>query len=430
MKKTTSEIFDSFNNKGDVLFERMTGSRLYGTSYELGENPHDPNYVSDWDYRGVFMINPMHKLKLSPFNKFSPTVKLKEDDTEFYEIEKFMEEAVKNNPNYMDLIFGDDESLIFASDKGNYILEHKHDFLCEKIINSFIGYAQSQLSRIKNHNRWLNQFPYIYEVEDKIQLAYNNKDIDFYFISNNFSGKLAKYITGLNEQSVKEKGSISLEEFAIKYFPNAKFDVLSYAKPHVINYLNIKTNEGIQLPLNESIKHFLFNNATFTKSNESLYFIYENGKGIFSPDRGVLPKPSVKIGNLAIKYIMTVDYNLFKSMQNDISDLWEWRVNRNPKRSILEKKYGYDVKHGMHTYRLLDSAIDVCETGTYTPRLKGERLQNAKDILAGEWTYDFLLDNANEKISLLRSYKNKSVLKPDIDMVKLSKIYNTILFEN
>lgn len=430
MKKFDSKIIDEFSNEGTVLFERMTGSRLYGTSYEKGEHPFDPEYVSDWDFRGVFKIDPKTKLMLPPFSRFSEMIKLDAFDSEMYEVEKFFKEASKNNPNYMDLIFGDEKSLIGSTEKGDELIKHRDLFLNEKIIDSFIGFARSQLTRIKNHNKWHTRYPYIYDVQNTLQTAFNNKDIDFNSIATIFSGQLARFITKESPNDKKQVANISLNEMFIKYFINKEYDVWDYAKPYVLNFLSVLTNEGFKVEKTVEVSDFLKHKASFKKKNESLYFIFDNGSGIFSEDGAIYPNPPITPNTKEpIKYILTVDYSSFKSKQEDIKSLWSWKLERNPKRAALEERFGYDVKHGMHTYRLLDSAILVCETGSYTPRLSGERLENAKDILSGKWDYEFLLSNAEEKIKILQNYKKQKVLKPKSDIKKLSELYSYIIYD-
>lgn len=431
MKTFLPKITDDFGNEGEVLFERMTGSRLYGTSYEMGEHPFYPDYVSDWDFRGVFMIPVRTKMLLPPFNKYSENIKLDEYDSEMYEIGKFFKEAMKNNPNHMDLLFGDDKSLIGCSNKGRIILDNKDHFLCEDIISSFIGFANSQLTRIKNHNRWHTRYPDIYDVQNTISEAYKNRHIDFNLISNFFSGSLASFLTNESATDKKMKGSMNIDEFIQHYFSSKSYNVYDYMKPHALSYLSLTHNDGFKVrEIGEYELGFIKERACFHKKNESLYFLYPNGKGIFAENGTIYPSSPVKpSSNDPIKFIMTFDYTAFKSKQDDIKDLWRWKIERNPKRAILEEKFGYDVKHGMHTYRLLDSAILVCETGTYTPRLSGDKLQNAKDILAGHWSYQELLNEADKKIKTLNEHKKKKSLPNQLDLKLLSDIYNSLIFD-
>ena len=68
----------------------------------------------------------------------------------------------------------------------------------------------------------------------------------------------------------------------------------------------------------------------------------------------------------------------------------EWRKNRNPKRAILEEKYGYDTKHAMHLCRLLKMGCEILETGlVHVHRPDREWLLGIRE---GQLTYRELLE--------------------------------------
>ena len=66
-----------------------------------------------------------------------------------------------------------------------------------------------------------------------------------------------------------------------------------------------------------------------------------------------------------------------------------WKKTRNPARSVLEAKYGYDTKHGSHLYRLITEGEELLKTGRITlPRPDAALL---REIRAGRYTYEELL---------------------------------------
>lgn len=431
MKKTfENKIKDKFNNENELLFERVTGSRLYGTSFELGEHPFWEDYESDWDFRGVFMVDPAVKLMLPPFNRFEENIAGTEYDIEYYEIEKVFKESIKNNPNFMDLIFGGDESLIGITEKGRYILDHKDHFLSNKLAYSFKGFAESQLTRMKNHKKWFVRYPDIYDVEKTLREAYQNKDTDFDTISFHFSGSIAAKLTNELANDKKAKSATTFEEMIEKYFANKSYDIKKYMKPLIFEYLSLyKMGSGLQVDIDEQVQDYLMNHATFKKKNESLYFLYDGGDGALLNERAIKPSLTKK-PNLSnpITFMMHFDFTTFKSKSEDIKSLWKWKVERNGRRSELEERFGYDTKHAMHTYRLLDGAIETFETGTYKPELSGSRLTEAKEILSGKLTYDEVLGEADVKIKKLLGMAKKGIFKPYADTKLLNKIYMEVLY--
>lgn len=76
-------------------------------------------------------------------------------------------------------------------------------------------------------------------------------------------------------------------------------------------------------------------------------------------------------------------FQLWKSYQT-------WKQERNPIRADLEKKYGYDSKHALHTIRLYRMGIELLETGMmHVERPDAPELLN---ILHGEYSYEEVME--------------------------------------
>jgi len=258
----------------ELLFLVKSGSRLYGTQFEKGEHNLLLDYVSDFDYKGVFSYskeenfkirrNSLHKIipskeknqKNTQNNKIelnkiinqkfaNLNLNIEEDDVDLYELRHFLELASTNNPNIMDLLFVPLEDYIYISEKGKEILNKRDLFISNQIIPKFVGYANEQLSKIKSHKKWINKYPKINNIYLKLTDLYNSKIIDYSWISDIFGGKLAKKISNLSQEEVNKLGkikSISWEEFLISYSDNfiTKEDWKNYRKPELINYCSFK----------------------------------------------------------------------------------------------------------------------------------------------------------------------------------------------
>ncbi len=79
------------------------------------------------------------------------------------------------------------------------------------------------------------------------------------------------------------------------------------------------------------------------------------------------------------------------------SEYWQWVAERNPERYAATAKHGkgYDAKNMMHTFRLLDTALDIAEQGKVIVRRPNRDFLLA--IKAGEFAYDELVAMADEK---------------------------------
>ncbi len=184
--------------------------------------------------------------------------------------------------------------------------------------------------------------------------------------------------------------TISIEELIQKF--NIEFDLYKFIKPNYIDFINVKNTNFEAVEKTEQIKKLLNTQASYSKLNETIYLVYldPDFKGLFNRE-GTFRKSLGKTNKLKAEFIISVNQSDFKKKLKDINAIWDWKVNRNEKRAALEARFGYDVKHGMHLHRLLYSAKQLLLTGNYTPRLKNEDLQIAKDILSGQVSYKDLI---------------------------------------
>ena len=78
----------------------------------------------------------------------------------------------------------------------------------------------------------------------------------------------------------------------------------------------------------------------------------------------------------------------YKSAQAQWRQYNDWLKNRNPARSDLEVRFGYDTKHGMHLVRLQRMALEILDSGSVNVfRPDREELLAVRD---GVWTFDEL----------------------------------------
>jgi predicted nucleotidyltransferase len=136
----------NWNIDDHIIFETISGSRLYGTN--LPE--------SDTDYRGV-CIPPM-KVLLDPFQQFKQKDHgFQEKDRVIYGLSKFMYLCSECNPNIVELLFSPPEFWKTKSPQWNLLVENRDLFLSKQARFTFSGYAFSQLGAIE-HNK--HNFPY------------------------------------------------------------------------------------------------------------------------------------------------------------------------------------------------------------------------------------------------------------------------------
>jgi predicted nucleotidyltransferase len=131
--------------KQNLIFLTTTGSHAYGTNIE----------TSDTDYRGLFFGD-----KRNVLTPFFPVEQVEgfqgEKDSVVYELTKFMEMWLNQNPNILELMWVEERFIKKTSKIYLMLRAQREKFLTSKCAFTFSGYAHSQLQRIKGHNKWIN----------------------------------------------------------------------------------------------------------------------------------------------------------------------------------------------------------------------------------------------------------------------------------
>jgi hypothetical protein len=97
-----------------------------------------------------------------------------------------------------------------------------------------------------------------------------------------------------------------------------------------------------------------------------------------------------------------------------------WQENRNPARAEMERKSGFDLKHGMHCIRLLRSGLEILKTGEITVdrRVAGD-VEDLKAILRGEYSYQEVMQMADDLVAQMDAIYEQSTLphRPDLEQI-------------
>ncbi len=90
----------------------------------------------------------------------------------------------------------------------------------------------------------------------------------------------------------------------------------------------------------------------------------------------------------------------YKTAMKGWQSYQHWLKSRNPKRSALEARFGYDTKHAMHLVRLQRMGIETLRTGSvFVTRADREELLAIRD---GAWSFDELEEAAQQADETLR----------------------------
>ena len=124
-----------------VIFETIHGSTAYGLASD----------TSDLDLKGV-LVGPASWYH--GFQSVPEQIELSKDHV-LYEVRKVFRLAAAANPTVIETLFTESEDHRVVTRQGERLLEHRRDFLSQRVEETFVGYALSQLKRIKGHRSWL-----------------------------------------------------------------------------------------------------------------------------------------------------------------------------------------------------------------------------------------------------------------------------------
>ncbi|MEM6705740.1 MAG: nucleotidyltransferase domain-containing protein [Acidobacteriota bacterium] len=262
-----------------------------------------------------------------------------------FELRKLLRLVTEANPNLLELLFVRDSEIRFSNSAGMLLLEHRDLFLTEKCRHTFGGYALSQLKRIQLHHRWHHG--------DHPQ-APRRSDFELPEASKLSRDQVAAVDAEVRKQLERWQLDMSGVEPALRIEIEQKLSQL-------LAELNLSTDESLWTAA-----------ARWIGVDDNLLEI------------------------LARERRWSVARSEWKRYQT-------WLKNRNPERAALEAAHGYDTKHAAHLVRLLRMGREVLETGLLRVWRGDLDADELRAIRAGAWSYDRLLQWAQEERDRLAS---------------------------
>lgn len=342
---TIKEIKE-IKEKGLLLFECVSGSRAYGLD----------TAASDTDIKGVFYLPEEQFYGLD----YVAQVNSESNDEVYYELGRFVELLIKNNPNILELLATPKESILFKHPIMNNLSIEM--FLSKQIKDTFAGYAMTQVRKAKGlKKKILNPLPIA------------RKDVmDFCFIVQGYTTVALKNWLKQENYNQEQCGLIKLPHLKGMY-------ALFYDHDQSFQYSGIVRNDQSNevclssVPKNENEKAYLFFN-----------------------------------------------FDAYSSYCKEYREYWEWVEKRNEERykTNQQHKGGYDSKNMMHTIRLLQMAEEALVTGRLN--VKRENREELLAIKSGAKAYEELLTIAESYINRIECFYRASCLKDQPDE-KLAK---------
>lgn len=333
-------------DRGLIVFECISGSRSYGLDLP----------GSDMDIKGVFIQPKEEYYGLT----YVEQVSNESNDVVFYELGRFFELLVRNNPNILELLAVSPECVLFKHPLMEAVRPEL--FLSKLCRQTFARYAWSQIKKARGLNKKIN----------KPMEGERKSILHFCYIAQG-SGSVP-LLQWLQEQGVQQ------EQCGLAALPHMRDVYTLYTdREEVLGYKGIMAKEYSNDVTLSSIP----------KCEEPVAYLYFNKDGY------------------------SVYCKEYKAYQ-------EWVEQRNELRyrGTLEHGKSYDAKNMMHVFRLLDMAEEIAlGIGVITRRPNREELLRIRSGASG---YEELLERAEAQMQRIEEAYEKSSLPemPDTQVVE------------
>jgi hypothetical protein len=332
---------DLQNNSSHLLLKCISGSQAYGLAL-----PH-----SDTDIKGVFIQPKREYYGLTYIDQINNET----NDIMYYEIKKFVDLLLKNNPNILELLYTPEDCVLHRH-PGLSLL--KPEMFLSRLCNQTFGqYAYAQIKKARGLNKKI-----LNPLDRKRKTI-----LDFCHV-------------------VKGQGSVPVAEWLAEQ-----------------GYVQ----EGCGLV---RIDHMRDMYALFHQSQTDRKF-----SGIFSGQEADEVSLSSVPEGLQPKAILYFNKGGYSVYCKEYRQYWEWVEQRNEERYENAVSHGknYDAKNMMHVFRLLNMAEEIARYKKVNVR-RSERDWLLK-VRAGEFSYEDLMKQAGERIKLIDDLFKKSDLPEQPD---------------
>lgn len=315
-------------NNGCIIFECVSGSRSYGLD--------TPN--SDTDIRGVFILPERDFFGLH----YTEQVSNESNDVVFYELKRFAELLLRNNPNIIEMTAVPADCILHKDALVDSMLQLP--FLSKLCCGSFAKYAFSQIKKARGLNKK------IFNPHDRERKSV----LDFCYVTyGNGSMPLHEWLAARGYRQ-EQCGLARLDHMRDMY-------ALYYDAGNTGLYSGIMRKETA-------------NDVTLS----------------------AVPKGAVPAAHL---YFNKDGYSVYCK---DYKTYWAWVEQRNEARyeNTLEHGKNYDAKNMMHVFRLLNMAEEIASgKGVITRRPDREFLLS---IRSGGFSYDGLIERAEAQMERVK----------------------------
>lgn len=308
---------------------------------------------SDTDIKGVFILPKDEYYGLN----YIPQVSNESNDEVYFELGRFMELLSVNNPNILELLNTPESAVLY---KHPFLEEIKPELILSKLcFNTFGKFAVAQIKKAKGLKKKIVN-PVAKERKSILSFCYINH----------------------------ENGSVPVEKLLEKNGWKQEHCGLANI-PHMKDLYGLYYDEGSNF------------NGIYRKSDSTGVCLSSIPKGM---------------KQIALFYFNKDGYSTYC---REYKDYWDWVNKRNDSRYENTMKHGkkYDAKNMMHTFRLLEMAIEIGKE--HKVNVKRPNRDFLLGIKSGKYEYDELLNMAEEKqLEMEKAFENSKLPeKTDLQLI-------------
>ena len=380
--------FDEIREQGDLLYETIRGSNLFGLATEQ----------SDIDTFGLF-IAKAEELMGTRLRYVSKVSSEKNDDS-WDELEKFVVELGKSNPNALEALFTPPKFILYKNPVIQPLLDIRDSLITKQCFRSFRGYAKSQINKMTGLSKAMNI--------DPKEVKTRKTPLDFCWVPRPGNDGIWSLEKWLRENHLKERhcGLVRLPNGENLY--TIYYDWFADKDLKVEDYARLRYGKE---DLNTSPQEWRNLSKELEEGKKTEMIKY---RGIIDPN--VPDTTQLRLSSISKEDsrepLATFQFNqsAFQTHCKRFKEYWEWVANRNPKRYESNKGHNFDAKNSCHAILLMRMGKEIAEGKGFLLDRTGIDREELLKIKA----HGFSFEEVREKILIAEEEMKEAFEKSDL----------------
>ena len=393
--------FDSIRASGDLLFESIRGSHLYGLN--------GPD--SDIDTFGVWCC-PIGWL-LGSGKDYIPDVRSEKNDDTWYDIGKYIHLLEESNPDAIISLFTPSDKILHFDPILQPLWDIRDQILSKACFKSFSGYAKDQLMKARGKNKKISIDPETVKTR--------KTPIDFCYVIRQDGGGTVNLRTWLDERGLKQ------EHCGLAHIQPGKGMYYLYYNWGEDKDSTVENYMKVQYPNASSYSHGFYKKQLEGEKEKAGEAITYRGIICKNEEEGTqlrltsIPKEAQAEGPLCI---FQYNQDAFEHHCRQYKEYWEWVDKRNKERFVIDSEHGFNAKNLSHCMRLMIQGMEIAQGKGLILDRRGIDADLLMDIKNHKMTYDEIMKMCESKQAEMEKAFETSTIP---DLPPIDKLENLLI---